>query len=367
VAAGQLYASLQLDPVTRRLRSAPGSLATDFWLEAYVAVRRAASALSLGGNLPEDLPALSLSVTGDGTNVLTSGALNFPAPLALELEPWHIPTNLVHDPLSSFTALRGIRPWLASLKAWNDLHAGAPPNQLFFWAQPATIQFLTYCAAPLPDASNRVWNVSERLLRDCNPWLTNNTFGRLESTTNHPGLRWLGAPFISPFLHSATDGASGFAYAGLYAFPFTNRPAPDLLLHQVVARTNLVYYDWEISEPRVDDWVHIGQLFRLLFGKANLPPNSASMAWLSAAKTNAAGCGTTVIQTGPAQLTFGRRSGIGLTALEMHLLADWLQSPRFPHGLNTFTGPQRTPPGPRTITPALRSRLKPPSAPATNR
>ena len=363
----QLSTDLRLDPVTRRLQMAQGSPTTDFWFEANADLRRVASALSLGTSLPEDVLTLALAVTGDGQNVLTSGRLNFSKPLPLELEPWNIPTNLVHDPLDSFTAIRGIRPWLSSVKAWNDLQVGTPPNQLFFWAQPATLPFMTYCAAPLPDASNRVTLVTERLLRDCNPWITNNTLGRLEWSANFNGLGWLGVPFIVPFLRSVADGGSGFAFGGLFAYPFTNRPPPGLLLQQVTTQTNLVYYDWEMTGQRVDEWLHIGQLLRLLLGNANLPPDSASMAWLNAAKTNLAKSMTGAAQTGPEQLAFTRISTVGLTALEMHLLADWFESPQFPRGLNTFVGPQRTPPRQGPARPLLRSGPKPASAPATNR
>ena len=362
-----LSTGLRLDPLTRRLQSAPGGRTADVWLEASVDLRRVASAFSLAKNLPEGLPTLTLAVTGDGKNVLTSGRLNFPKPLPLELEPWNIPTNLVHDPVDSFTAIRGIQSCLASLKAWNDQRVGAPPNQLFFWAQPATVPFMTYFAAPLPDASNQVWNVTDALLRECNPWITNNTVGRLERSTNDTSLGWVGVPFMVPFLRSTADSGSGFAFGGLFAYPFTNQPPPDLLFQQVTSHTNLVYYDWELTGQRVDDWIHIGQLLRLVFGKANLPPNSASMAWLNAAKTNLVNCVTGVAETGPAQLAFTRVSTAGLTALEMHLLADWLESPQFPRGLNTFRGPQRAPPRPGAVPPILRSGLKPASAPATNR
>jgi hypothetical protein len=358
--------SLRVEPATRRVQAAPVSPAADVWLEATVDARRVADALSLGGHWPEDLPAVSLLVTGNGKDVLTSGRLNFPQPLPLMLEPWNIPTNLIHDPLVSFTGMRGFQPWLSSLKAWNDLQVGAPPNQLFFWAQAGTIPFMTYCAAPLPDAGDRVRVVTDRLLRDCNPWITNHTLGRLERSTNYHGLGWLDVPFMSPFLRSATDAGKGFAYGGLFAYPFTNRPPPGLLFHQVASRTNLVYYNWEASAQRVDEWIHIGQLFRLLFGKAHLPPNSAGMTWLNAARTNLVSSVTIVGETGPAQLTFTRVSTTGLTALEMHLLADWLESPRFPRGLNTFVGPQRTPPRPGTAPPVLRNRPKPAPAPPAN-
>lgn len=363
----QLVSGLRFDPATRRLESVPDSPTTNLWLEAGVNLGRAVSALSLGLDLPGDLPTLILAVTGDGKNVVTSGRLNFPNPLPANMEPWNIPTNLVHDPLDSFTAIRGVRPWLSSAKAWKDLRVGTPPNQLFFWAQPATLPFMTYCAVPLPDASNRVYGLTERLLRDCNPWITNNTWGQLERSTDHNGLGWQGVPFMVPFLRSTIEGGNSFAFGGLFAYPFTNRPAPGLLFQQATTQTNLVYYDWEATGQRMDDWLHIGQLLRLLFGKADLPPNSASMAWLIAAKTNLVSSVTGVAETGPAQLAFTRISTAGLTALEMHVLADWLESPQFPRGLNTFLGPQRVPPRPGRAPPLHKSGPKPASAPATNR
>ena len=169
-------------------------------------------------------------------------------------------------------------------------------------------------------------------------------------------------PYIIPFLRSTTDEGKGYAYGGLFAYPFTNRPPPDQLFGQVTAHTNLVYYDWEASAPRIDEWIHIGQLLRVLLGMAQLPSHSASLAWLSAAKTNLTYSVTGMSETGPAQLTFTRVSTIGLTALEMHLLADWLESPRFPHGLNTFLGPHRPLRGPGAV--SISPRNPPRRAPA---
>ena len=47
---------------------------------------------------------------------------------------------------------------------------------------------------------------------------------------------------------------------------------------------------------------------------------------------------TAVTRTGPAQLTVRRGSSLGVTAAELDWLADWLESPQFPRGLNTFLG-----------------------------
>ena len=44
---------------------------------------------------------------------------------------------------------------------------------------------------------------------------------------------------------------------------------------------------------------------------------------------------TTVTRRGDGQLAFSRKSTGGFTALELHLLADWAESPAFPQGLHT--------------------------------
>ena len=56
------------------------------------------------------------------------------------------------------------------------------------------------------------------------------------------------------------------------------------------------------------------------------------MAWLKAVAPKLGNCATAVTQTGPDQLSFVRRSTVGFTAVELHALADWLESPQFPRG-----------------------------------
>src|SRR5260370_34984886 len=102
-----------------------------------------------------------------------------------------------------FTAIKGIRPWLESLKAWRDLDLGAPPNQLFVWGQ-AAIPLVTQAAAPLADSSNKVELLSERLPASCNGWIATNRLGQLERSTDAQGLGWTGRPYIGPFCQVAS-------------------------------------------------------------------------------------------------------------------------------------------------------------------
>jgi hypothetical protein len=307
----------------------------EFWLYADVDLRRVASALLLDWSLPAELPRMTVAIDGDAKNVRTRGKFNFPKPLPAELEAWNIPTNLVRDPLCSFTAIRGLGPWLFPLKFWTDLQLGAPPNQLYFWGQ-AGLPFLTFCAAPLPNASNVVSRITEHLVQNGNPWLATNGFGQFTRATNFHGAIWNDLPIIEPRIQSVSTTGGDFAIVGLNSEAITNRPAPAALYQQVLSSTNLVAYDWEITGPRVVQWLVSGQLLRMVLHQAQVPPKSASVPWLMALESKLGNCATGVTRTGPAQLSFTRRSSIGFTAVELHLLADWLESPQFPRGLHTF-------------------------------
>jgi hypothetical protein len=318
--------------------------ATNFWLDADFDLHRVSSALGLGWNLPEELPQISLTVIGDGKNVDTRGKLNFPQPLSLDLAPWNVPTNLVHDPLISFTAIRGVRPWLASHEFWNHLKLGAPPNQLYFWTLQAS-PFQTYFAAPLADTGNQVHALSGRLLQSLDPWVATNGWGSLQPPSDSNGLVWARLPFMSPFLKMASVKTSNFVFAGLSSNVLTNQPPPAGLFAGLLRNPNLVYYDWELTGPRLERWIPLSQMFRMLWNKPQFLLHQASWAWLRAlaplkALTPKLGNSVTVVtRTAPDQLSFVRQSSIGCTAIELSALADWLESPQFPLGLYTTRAP----------------------------
>jgi hypothetical protein len=119
----------------------------------------------------------------------------------------------------------------------------------------------------------------------------------------------------------------------------TNLPAPAALLYQVLSATNLVAYDWETTGPRIEQLLFTGQFLRMVTGLPQVPPKSAGVAWLQAIESKLGNCVTAVTKTGPAQLSLTRRSTYPLTALELHLLVDWLESPQFPRGLHTLLAP----------------------------
>ena len=104
-------------------------------------------------------------------------------------------------------------------------------------------------------------------------------------------------------------------------------------------------YDWENSRTCVDGWTQMSQLTRhmLCLARMNTPYN-AGFTWVVALSRHLTNSVTSVELSSPTRLSFARSSSVGFTGVELHLLADWLESLQFPRGLHTFTAPPPPPP-----------------------
>lgn len=314
-----------------------GRLETNEWLAGRVNLRRVAEAGSFARNLPVEWPDVSFTVSAEETNLLTRAELDFPKPLSLDLPPWIIPSRIMDDKLTSFTAIRGIEPFLASLKAWQNLKIGPPPNQLCFWARYG-LAMQTYVTAPVSSARRVVHQLSGVVLQRLDSWSATNDLARFQRSPQYNGLEWKGLPYIMPFVRSLTLTNGDFVFGGMYPNLQLTPIAPETLM-KVLDRTNLLYHDWEVTGTRCKQWLYMSQVIRYVTLHAELPNTSVSFKWLKAIDPLLGVSVTDVTQTGPSRLDFVRRSGIGLTAVELQLLADWLESPRFPAGLHALLAP----------------------------
>jgi hypothetical protein len=331
VSAASTTSGIAKDLLSRVQRATPAT--TNYWVEAAINLERWPEALGPLKKLGP-VPRIALNVIGDHDNVRTRAELQYPGPIPFEQESWNFPTNLIREPLVGFTAVRGIKPWLEKSEHWNRLQLGPPPNQLYIWSLQG-IPLQTYFAAPVTDASNRLEKLSERLVQQGNPWLEKYGMGHLERWTNGNALSWIDIPFISPHLQAWPSPTGEFLEGGFFPLRGTNTPPPDELLKQIFAKTNLVSYDWEITAARADAWLHLGQLLRLLFKKAQLPAEAAGIVFLKAASPRLGNCGTILTRESEDKLTWVRQSSVGMTGFELHLLLDWLEAPQFPAGLYT--------------------------------
>ena len=282
---------------------------------------------------------LQLTLTGDVDQVRTRVTLDFSQPLNLTVPAWKVPTNLLHQPLGSFTAVRGLGPWLATLPVWQDLQLPAPPNQVFFWSQ-ADIHFQTFFAAPFPAATNELARLAANLAPKANPWLATHGEGSFQWQSNPPSLEWKDALLFSPFLKPIQINQREYILGGLATYLEGGpQSAPVENLSAALGTPNLLYYQVEQTGHQVAENLFVLQMMRMVFHRAQIPFTSPVAVWLKNAESCIGASTTMVTQTGRAQLTLARTSTVGFTALELHLLADWLESPQFPRGLHTFLAP----------------------------
>ncbi len=299
---------------------------TNAFLEGFVDLGRAGH--HSGSN---NLPKLYFAFKFEGSNVVTTGELAFSGAKPTQLAAWNIPTNFISANAVSITAMRGLAPYLETSKFWTNFNAGAPPDQCFIWASRGS-PMQTYFLAPMANASDAAARISEFALRKQGPpWLTNALVG-FEKSKNANGLSWHGFPYFTPFLHNLSINGENVLMGGFLEVDDPPGPPPAGVVEGILAKTNLIYYDRELTGFHVEQWIQLGQAMRFVTGAAQLPGESASLKWLMAMGPRLNSCGTEITLEAPGKLRFARQSDLGLSAIELHLLADWLESPEFPLG-----------------------------------
>lgn len=333
---------------------------TNVWLNARFKWPEVQRWLKLGLPLPDGLRQVQLNVGGEGDYVRTDAQFVFAQALNLKLEPWAFPTNVIHEPLVSFAAVRGFRGWLSSQPLVKALNPPNVPNHLYLWSLDTGPMF-NFAAMPMPGAVNWMDQVAADLQRRASAWVKEHKGGGLMewSAENH-SLTWSPVPLITPALQGLAT-PQGELLIGRFGPPpvFRGQPPPAELLDRVTSVKDLVYYHWEVTQPRVAQWLFLSQSGRVAFDRTQIYVNSPIFEFLLAAKTRMGNTVTDIRWSGPSTLTLLRKSPSGFTGMEWHLLGDWIESPQFPRGLHSLL---RHGSG----LPTYRDFLKGGAAPATN-
>ncbi len=289
---------------------------------------------------------LSMVISGDGANTVTTGELVFAKPLALNLEPWNFPKSQVQGPVVGFSAVRGVGSWLTASKMWSDLKLGRAPNQIFTWADAST-PLQMHLAAPGDSAKEIAKSLGDTFLTSGNAWLTEHGLGSIAPLPDAGGVIWKDLPMIAPFVGAKSDDllVGGLvpnpqpqpgAPAPVQIYP---RPSLDEMLAEISSRTNLVAYEFETTGNRAESVHVLGQILRAITRHPQIPAGTPSAQWLQAARPRLGNCTTTVTLAAPDRLAFERKSTTGFAALELHLIADWMESPEFPRGFYSTLSP----------------------------
>lgn len=274
------------------------------------------------------LPETQLAVTAPDANLHINGKLYFPENLSLVVEPWRVPTNTLHQPFNSFTAVRGFSSWLKT-QLWAQPYKISPtPNQLFTWSLPG-VPYQTFAAIPVPNALDALNQAYVRLL----PVFKDGDRKFLSPFTlvqTNKEINFRGVPFISPYLKAVSEPAGQFLLAGVFPNTPRSKPLPPELF-QRLAQKNLLFYHWEITAERMPQALNLSQLGLALTLHRQLPGNSASAKWMNKIAPTLGNTITEIFQSGPAEMTFARKAPGGFTAEELFVLACWLEADNFPH------------------------------------
>ena len=304
----------------------PLAALTNVWLSVSADLARLAEPLGLPPG--SDWPEVELDWRGDGEHVRAGGRVRFPREVTGPIEAWQVPTNLVSEPLISFSAIRGVRPILQRVEWLRSLQLDPLPNQLFAWAQ-ATAEGQLYCAFPMPGLAGLLPQLATTAPRVFPDWARDLQLTRFEYDATDEALSWRGIlPVITPKLTSARHLDQEFAFVALFP-PIPLGPPPAELLAQL-ARDELVYYSWEVTPPRISQWIALSQLLSVMTRTPQLAGGQPALAWLFRAAPELGNTATEILAVSPREWSVHRKSTVGFTAAELLLGARWLDSVSFP-------------------------------------
>jgi hypothetical protein len=293
----------------------------------------ALSKLAGWGASPVKLGRLELAIAAQGEFLKTQGTIAFPETLSWNTSPWTVPTNLVHDPLVTFTAIRALGPFTTGTGFLADfLGKNLTGSQTFLWTQ-SEVPFQTYVAFASPKPDQELNRLAEELPARWNPKLATSGSGSMDWNTNGTVLQVTGLSLVVPQLF-ATNGPTGSWLAGGLAPPSpatSPEPIPQALLSQFIKRTNIVVYDWEITQERVGYWRVLSQIVPVIGQRSGLTneiavrkPFIATERFLQELSENLGNTITEVTSSAPPELAFSRKSHLGLSGFEIVYLARWM-------------------------------------------
>ncbi|MGB7746842.1 MAG: hypothetical protein WBN75_06090 [Verrucomicrobiia bacterium] len=297
-----------------------------------------------------DLPEARWQFTGRNGNLHLDGKVIFPQPLALTLEKWRVPVDAIRQPAVSFTAARGIAPWLEKQNWAQPYEISPAPNQIFIWGM-SRIPLQTFAAVPVLDGNKALQEFEQKLAANTG-WRSHLMLPVNMVMTNNQ-ISWRGMPFIAPTLRALHGPNGDFLFAEVFPNSPKSNPLPPELFAPL-DQTNLVYYDWEVTGERLTLLPQLTQLALMFTKHKQLAAQSAAAKWLNHISPTLGVAVTEVTQTAPNELSFTRQAPGGLTAFELTALANWLEATNFP-GCDL----RLPPPKPRILHPRV------PGAPVT--
>jgi len=349
----------------------PGPALNQSWLEADIDWPRLAHWLP---DFPRilQLARAKISLTSRNQSLFMSARVIYPKPIPWNFDPWRVPTNIIHDPLISFTAGQDIAAYMDPGEPLSHLTENPLAGQYYIWAL-SEMALQTYATWPVADATNSLRRLVTETAAAYNPALKQSGGGEMRWQPERQALLWANvSPGLFPTVQVAPETNGQYLLASLFPLVPRNKPIPADLLQQFLGRTNLVYYDWEGTGQRLMQWQLQSGMLPIL-ARQPMPP-AAPVAtnnppavprtrsplqieenWLTGLTPMLLDRETIteITRTAPTELTVARKSPFAFSSVELVLLSHWLSDTGSP-GINPYllpapakmTGPGIQPPSP---------------------
>ena len=283
-------------------------------------------------------------------DVRTEVSLRYPQAPDWQGQGLKLPVNTIGWPLFSLTGMHNLAAFLNEPETFRRLGYDPLAGDLFFWTQ-RDVVYQIFAMAQVADARGLIHKLAEKAPAVCNPKLRDWQWGELYWSTNENELRLAGVPAITPELRATNDAGRQFLYADLFPQSPAKESLPPGLLSQFEGKNDLVYFDWEITQFKIEQWRKIRNLLPLFPApNQSAVPGAAAPAamlmvddmgprlileesWFADLSQLLGESVTEIRRVSPREFSFVRKSGCGFTSLELIYLAHWLTAPAFP-----FTG-----------------------------
>jgi hypothetical protein len=366
-----------------KLDNRPAPVKKESWLHAAVDWPRLAYWAPLA-HCPLKLARTIVDLTASKGRLRATASVSYPEAVPWQPPPWRVPKGLVSDPLSSFTAARDLAPYLQSNETLSRLSDNPLAGQLYCWAL-RTMPLLSYAAWPVTDATNLMRKLGTEAPAVLNPALEARNHTQLTWKPKKDQLFWNHIPVTGPTLQATHDKSGDFLLAELFPIESKLTPPPDQLWSQFEGHGDLVYYDWEVTGLRLQQWRLLSELLPVFptpspedaarrqkaaqnakLSPLNNQPQTPMLitdSWLAALTLPPANTVTEVTRTSPTELTLVRYSQFLFTGFELMLLSHWLaDAPVGPIDLSLLPTAKMTGPG----LPSARPPPQPPARPPAN-
>lgn len=231
----------------------PGPALNQNWLEADIDWPRLAHWLP---NFPHilQLARTTISLTARNQSLFMTAKVSYPKPMPWKFDPWRVPTNIIHDPLISFTAGQDIAAYMDPGEPLSQLTDNPLAGQYYIWAL-SEMALQTYGAWPVADATNSLRRIATEAAAAFNPGLKRIDGGEMRWQMEGQTFVWANvSPGMFPTLQVSSETNGQYLLVSFFPLLPKNKPIPADLLEQIAGHTNLVYYDWEGTGQRLMQW-----------------------------------------------------------------------------------------------------------------